>query len=107
MLSSVELQERHTLQTIQTAYEEERGKVEHEWEKGRELIRKRLFEGIEERRGREREEKDGEGAVMGEYWSPPFLRAPSVVVNMSANPCALAPQRAAWIHSHVLILRAS
>ena len=49
------MQEKFALDCIQTAYEEERGKVEHEWEKGRELIRKRLFEGIEERRRRARE----------------------------------------------------
>ena len=66
LLSSIEFQERHTRQTIQTAFDVERSKVESEWNTGRENIRKRMFEGIEERRKRAREEKDGEGTVMGE-----------------------------------------
>ena len=50
---------------IQTAYEEERERVEDEWKKGREKIKERLLEGIEERRRRAREEKEGEGAAGG------------------------------------------
>jgi len=37
--------------------------VEDEWKRGRERIRERLMDGIEERRRRAREEKDGEGAA--------------------------------------------
>ena len=65
LLSSIELQERHTLQTTQTAYEEESRKVENEWTRSRDSIRERMLNGIEERRRRAREEKDGEGTVMG------------------------------------------
>lgn len=52
---------------IETAYEEERDRVEEEWKRGRDMIRKRLLEGIEERRRRAREEKDGEGNVGGSH----------------------------------------
>ncbi|GBE86630.1 hypothetical protein SCP_0905090 [Sparassis crispa] len=64
LLASLVLQERHALDGVQTAYEEERERVEDEWKRGRERIRERLLEGIEERRRRAREEKDGEGAVV-------------------------------------------
>ncbi len=67
LLSSIELQERHALQVVQTAYDEERERVEEEWKRGRERIRERMLEGIEERRRRAREEKDGEGTVAGTY----------------------------------------
>jgi hypothetical protein len=65
MLAQVELEERHTLECIQVAYDEERERVEEEWRKGRERVRERLNEGIEEKRRRAREEKDGEGTLGG------------------------------------------
>ncbi|KAI0675671.1 hypothetical protein C8Q78DRAFT_1066385 [Trametes maxima] len=64
LLSSITFQERHALQTVQTAYDEERERVEEEWKRGRERIRERMLEGIEERRKRAREEKEGEGTVV-------------------------------------------
>lgn len=67
LLNSEALQERHALDCIQTAYQEERERVEEEWKTGRERIRERLLEGIEERRRRAREEKEGEGTVGGTY----------------------------------------
>ncbi|TBU30568.1 hypothetical protein BD309DRAFT_951718 [Dichomitus squalens] len=63
LLSSIELQERHALSVVQTAYDEERERVEEEWKRGRDRIRERMLEGIEDRRRRAREEKDGEGTV--------------------------------------------
>ncbi|KAI0741647.1 hypothetical protein C8Q80DRAFT_147368 [Daedaleopsis nitida] len=63
LLSSAEFQERHALQVVQTAYDEERERVEEEWKRGRDRIRERMLEGIEDRRRRAREEKDGEGTV--------------------------------------------
>ena len=70
LLASLIYQEKYSLDNIQTAYEEERAKVEDEWKKGRERIRERLMEGIEERKRRAREEKDGEGTVGGKCpWS--------------------------------------
>ena len=67
LLSSIAFQERHALQAVQTAYDEERERVEEEWRRGRERIRERMLEGIEERRRRAREEKEGEGTVVGEH----------------------------------------
>ena len=61
------MDEKRELEIIDTAYEEERDRVEEEWRRGRDMIRKRLLEGIEERRRRAREEKDGEGNVGGLY----------------------------------------
>lgn len=59
------------MESVQTAYEEERERVEEEWRKGRDRIRERLLEGIEERRRRAREEKEGEGTVNGIVLSHP------------------------------------
>jgi len=63
MLVELDYGERHELGCVETAYEEERERVEEEWRKGRERVRERLLEGIEEQRRRAREEKDGEGVV--------------------------------------------
>jgi hypothetical protein len=65
LLAQHAFEEKHSLESIQTAYEEERERVEEEWRKGRDRIRERLLEGIEERRRRAREEKEGEGTVNG------------------------------------------
>ncbi|KAG9309443.1 hypothetical protein JVU11DRAFT_10412 [Chiua virens] len=63
LLTQLAYEEKHSLAAIETAYEEERERVEEEWRKGRVRVRERLLEGIEERRRRAREEKEGEGAV--------------------------------------------
>ncbi|KAI6139805.1 hypothetical protein BKA82DRAFT_1001324 [Pisolithus tinctorius] len=63
LLTQLDLEAKHSLHTTQTAYEEERERVEEEWRKGRDRVRERLLEGIEERKRRAREEKEGEGAV--------------------------------------------
>lgn len=65
LLAQHAFEEKNTLESIQIAYEEERERVEEEWRKGRDRIRERLLEGIEERRRRAREEKEGEGTVNG------------------------------------------
>ena len=72
MLTQITMDEKRELDIIETAYEEERNRVEEEWKRGRDMIRKRLLEGIEERRRRAREEKDGEGNVGGPC-TPHFL----------------------------------
>ena len=78
LLHSIELQERHALSTVQTAYDEERERVEEEWKRGRDRIRERMLEGIEDRRRRAREEKDGEGTVVGEQLFLIFPSSPSL-----------------------------
>ncbi|KAF8074599.1 hypothetical protein FPV67DRAFT_1725572 [Lyophyllum atratum] len=63
LLAEAECQERHGMDCAQTAYDEERERVEEEWRRGRERVRERLLEGVEERRRRAREEKEGEGTA--------------------------------------------
>ena len=65
LLAQLVFQEKHALEVVQTAYDEERERVEEEWRKGRDRIRERLLEGIEERRRRAREEKESDGPVAG------------------------------------------
>ena len=69
-LAQLEMEEKHALEAVQTAYTEEREKVEDEWKRGRDRVRERLIEGIEERRRRAREEKEGEGTVGGKLPIP-------------------------------------
>ncbi|KAF8625038.1 hypothetical protein AX17_006952 [Amanita inopinata Kibby_2008] len=61
ILAQLDMAEKYSVDCAQTGYDEERDRVEEEWKKGREKVRERLMEGIEERRRRAREEKDGEG----------------------------------------------
>ncbi|KAF7355653.1 hypothetical protein MSAN_01483100 [Mycena sanguinolenta] len=63
LLVQLETEEKHALDCAHMAYEEERARVEEEWKRGRDRVRERLLEGIEERRRRAREEKEGEGTV--------------------------------------------
>lgn len=63
LLTQITMDEKREIDVIDTAYEEERDRVEEEWKRGRDMIRKRLLEGVEERRRKAREEKDGEGNV--------------------------------------------
>lgn len=65
LLAQLEVEERNSLESAAAAYELERERVEEEWKRGRDRIRERLLEGIEERRRRARDEKDGEGTVSG------------------------------------------
>lgn len=65
ILAQLETEEKHAIESAQIAYDEERERVEEEWRRGRERVRERLVEGIEERRRRAREEKEGEGTIGG------------------------------------------
>ena len=67
LLAQLEVEERNSLESAEAAYELERERVEEEWKRGRDRIRERLLEGIEERRRRARDEKDGEGTVSGTW----------------------------------------
>jgi hypothetical protein len=67
ILAQLENEERYANECAQTAYEEERDRVEEEWKKGRDRVRERLLESIEERRKKAREEKEGEGAMGGQF----------------------------------------
>ena len=67
LLAQLAVEERNSLESAEAAYELERERVEEEWKRGRDRIRERLLEGIEERRRRARDEKDGEGTVSGAW----------------------------------------
>jgi len=67
ILAQLDFEERYAIECAQVAYDEERERVEEEWKKGRDRVRERLLEGIEERRRRAREEKEGEGTVGGRF----------------------------------------
>lgn len=69
MLHQLALDEEYALECAHLSWEEERARVEEEWRKGRERIRDRMLEGIEDRRKRAREDKDGEGTVAGEWYT--------------------------------------
>jgi len=77
-LAQFEAEERYAIECAQIAYDEERERVEEEWKKGRQRVRERLLEGIEERRRRAREEKEGEGifgdASLDSHSRPPITR---------------------------------
>ncbi|KAF8579908.1 hypothetical protein K439DRAFT_1637481 [Ramaria rubella] len=64
MLHQLALGEGYALECAHLAWEEEHARVEEEWRKGRERIRDRMLEGIEDRRKRAREDKDGEGTII-------------------------------------------
>lgn len=70
LLAQYEVEERYSIECAQVAYDEERERVEDEWRRGRERVRERLLEGIEERRRRAREEKEGDGTVGGQFSCP-------------------------------------
>ena len=61
ILAQLASEEENAHEGVRIAWEEERDRVEDEYRKGRDRVRERLLEGIEERRRRAREEKDGEG----------------------------------------------
>ncbi|KZP30507.1 hypothetical protein FIBSPDRAFT_814801 [Athelia psychrophila] len=54
-------EERRGLSCVDVAYEEEKMRIEDEYLAGRSRIKERLLEGLEERRKKAREEKEGEG----------------------------------------------
>jgi hypothetical protein len=59
--AQIRSEEDHEGRCIWRTYDEEVKRVEEECRTGRDLVRERLLKGIEERRRKAREEKDGEG----------------------------------------------
>lgn len=58
-------EERRGLACADVAYEEEKMRIEDEYLAGRARVKERLLEGLEERRKKAREEKEGEGTSGG------------------------------------------
>ncbi|KAG8883396.1 hypothetical protein FRB97_006678 [Tulasnella sp. 331] len=63
MLSEIELREEWALESTRSMWDEERSKAEEEWKRGKERIRERLLEGLEERRKKAREEMASDGQL--------------------------------------------
>ncbi|KXN86724.1 hypothetical protein AN958_09715 [Leucoagaricus sp. SymC.cos] len=103
ILSQCENEERYAIECAQTAYEEERDRVEEEWKKGRDRVRERLLEGIEERRRKAREEKEGEGAMgdatLDAHSRPPITRKLRNKLGTSPPPTPGPPVNGALISS--------
>lgn len=95
-LNQIALDEEYAIECVRAAWEEERTKVEDEWNKGRDRIRDRMLEGIEERRKRAREDKDSEGNIGGGCFSV-----------YSYTYIDMQPQMQVWIHNHGPTLLAS
>jgi len=95
LLAQLEVEERNALENAAAAYELERERVEEEWKRGRDRIRERLLEGIEERRRRARDEKDGEGTVseaaLDSQSRPHITRKLRNRLGTSPPPTPLAP----------------
>jgi hypothetical protein len=65
LLAQSASEERRGFACVDVAYEEEKLRVEEECRTGRMRVRERLLEGLEERRKKAREEKEGEGTNGG------------------------------------------
>lgn len=65
LLAQCSGEERRGLACVDVAYKEEKMRVEEECRNGRERVKDRLLEGLEERRKKAREEKEGEGTNAG------------------------------------------
>ncbi|KAG8904110.1 hypothetical protein FRB99_002229 [Tulasnella sp. 403] len=63
LLSQIEMEESWSLESAQNMHDEEKSKVEDEWKKGKERIRERLLEGLEERRKKARDEMASDGVL--------------------------------------------
>jgi len=93
IIAQLEVEEKHALDAVQTAYEEERERVEDEWKRGRDRVRERLVEGIEERRRRAREEKEGEGTVGGNAGYLPLYQCRVLTIPIPADASLDAQSR--------------
>lgn len=66
LLSEIEHRQEWAHETARSLWDEERTKTEDEWKRGKERIRERLLEGLEERRKKAREEMASDGQLAGE-----------------------------------------
>lgn len=73
LLAQCEGEERRGLVGVDVAYEEEKIRIEEECEAGKMRVRERLLEGLEERRKKAREEKEGEGTSGGMIFTFPTI----------------------------------
>ncbi|KAH8832876.1 hypothetical protein DL96DRAFT_687941 [Flagelloscypha sp. PMI_526] len=88
LLAQLECEERNATDHILGSESEERSLVEAEWTKGRDIVRERLLEGLEERRRRARDEKESETGISGDATLDPQSR-PHITRKLRGN----APSR--------------
>jgi len=65
-LESIDIHWRYRLESTHRLYELERQKIEDEFKRGREAVRQRLLDQVEERRRKIKEEKDSTGDIVAE-----------------------------------------
>jgi hypothetical protein len=63
MLHAVQLEEDQALLSTEVLFDHEIKQIDDDFDKSRTRLRERVLEGLEERRRRAREEKEGEGIV--------------------------------------------
>jgi len=84
MLHAVQLEEDQDLLSTEVLFEHEMKQIEDDFDKSRTRLRERVLEGLEERRRRAREEKEGEG-VVSVGGSPCTLRDVDVLTTYSLS----------------------
>ncbi|KAJ7068643.1 hypothetical protein C8F01DRAFT_1208128 [Mycena amicta] len=104
LLVSIELEEKHALDCALMAFDEERQRVEEEYKRGRDRVRERLLEGIEERRRRARDDKDSEatGDTSIEQNRPHITRKLRNKLANSPPPTPLAVTPGPFLNPHSL-----
>ncbi|KAF8327793.1 uncharacterized protein EI90DRAFT_3067026 [Cantharellus anzutake] len=66
LLDAISLESQYALDSIQNLWRAEVNQIEEEFRRSKTRLRERVMEGLEERRRRAREEKDGDGTVVVE-----------------------------------------
>lgn len=64
IIDALEYEEQHALDSVRTAWKSETNQIEDEYKKGKIRLQERVLEGLEERRRRAREEKEGDGVIL-------------------------------------------
>ncbi|KAF8316533.1 hypothetical protein DL93DRAFT_2077738 [Clavulina sp. PMI_390] len=86
ILNAIEHSEQHASLTIEMLFNHEMKQIEDDFEKSRARLKERVMEGLEERRRRAREEKEGEGVVPVESALEATTSALLRTTTSSANP---------------------
>lgn len=64
LLDAIDIEEQHALDSVRAAWKAEVALIEDEYRKGQLRLRERVLEGLEERRRRARDEKEGDGVLL-------------------------------------------
>lgn len=85
LLAQYASEEQRSLLNVDVVYEEEKMRIEEECRVGRTRVRERLMEGLEERRKKAREEKEGEGTNGGISYTL-FVLFPMLILLITKMP---------------------